>query len=239
MEICNKNLCTGCMACADKCKKGAITFLKNYDGFLYPYVDSEKCNNCGLCKKVCPANIDLNKQICKNSEISPEVYLVQANDYERQKSSSGAFSAILARNFIDDNHYVAGCVYNNCSVKHVITNNASDLEYIRGSKYVQSDMAGCYLEVQKLLKQGNKVLFTGLPCHVAALKSFLVKNYDNLMTVDLICHGVCSNDLLQNIVARELQIKGHLSNKEIAEVEITNILFRNKSIKDFTFSVFL
>lgn len=238
MDICKQELCTGCMACADKCKKGAITFIKNYDGFLYPHIDLDKCNNCGLCKKVCPANHSLNKQVCDSLSFPPEVYLIQANDSERQKSSSGAFCAILAKSFINDDHYVAGCVFNNGSIKHIITNNMSDLEHIRGSKYVQSNMAGCYLEVQSLLKHGEKVLFTGLPCHVAALKSFLVKNYDNLTTVDLICHGVCSKDLLLNVVKRELLAKGHLSNDEVARTEVTNILFRNKNIADHTFSIF-
>lgn len=237
MEICNKDSCTGCMACADKCKKGAITFIKSYDGFLYPYVDSEKCNNCGLCKKVCPANLNLNKQTCESSDFSPEVYLLQANDSERQKSSSGAFCATLARSFIENHGFVAGCVCNNTSIEHIVSDDLSDIERMRGSKYVQSNMSGNYLKIQNLLKHGKKVLFTGLPCQVAALKSFLGKHYDNLVTVDLICHGVCSEDLLQTILRRELKLKANLSEGQLSLTKIINVVFRDKSITNFDFTI--
>lgn len=117
MDICQEpDLCTGCMACADKCKRGAISFYRDYDGFLYPKIDPDKCNNCGLCQKQCHVNVTLAQGLKPNaissneSEVEPEVYLVQASEEERMKSSSGGFCAALAQCFVANHSYVVGCV---------------------------------------------------------------------------------------------------------------------------------
>lgn len=239
MDICkNQDFCTGCMACADKCKKGAIEFYRSYDGFLYPKINPDKCNNCGLCQKTCPANTRLDGQQKAPMELTPKVYFVQADDYERKKSSSGGFCSILAKSFIDAGNYVVGCAFDKGNAVHIIATNESELDKLRGSKYIQSSLSGCYLKVQFLLKQEQKVLFIGLPCQVAALKSFLGKAYANLVTVDLICHGVCSDDLLHKVIKTELVNKTQLTPEQIDAINITNVIFRDKSISDLTFTAF-
>ncbi|HIV54716.1 MAG TPA: polysaccharide pyruvyl transferase family protein [Candidatus Anaerobiospirillum stercoravium] len=241
MDICqDPDLCTGCMACADKCKRGAISFYRDYEGFLYPKIDPDKCNNCGLCQKQCHVNVALAQELkpkatsSNESEVEPEVYLVQASEEERMKSSSGGFCAALAQRFVANHSYVVGCVSSGTSAEHIVTAEQAELARMRGSKYIQSSLEGVYLKVQNLLKQGNKVLFTGLPCQVAALKAFLVKNYDNLTTVDLICHGVCSDELLRKVVVRELK---QCAQVDVDNIDIADVIFRDKNIDDLTITI--
>lgn len=241
MDICqDPDLCTSCMACADKCKRGAISFYRDYEGFLYPKIDPDKCNNCGLCQKQCHVNVALAQELkpkatsSNESEVEPEVYLVQASEEERMKSSSGGFCAALAQRFVANHSYVVGCVSSGTSAEHIVTAEQAELARMRGSKYIQSSLEGVYLKVQNLLKQGNKVLFTGVPCQVAALKSFLVKNYDNLTTVDLICHGVCSDELLRKVVVRELK---QCAQVDVDNIDIADVIFRDKNIDDLTITI--
>ena len=185
----DKALCTGCGACVNKCGLNAIEMKPNERGFLYPSIDEEKCIDCGACYKVCP----VEKKAEKNSH--PEAYAVWADDQIRMKSSSGGLFTLLARAIFDQGGVVCGARYSDdyLSVFHSFAKNESELEALRGSKYVQSDIGSAYSKTKEYLAGGKAVLFSGTPCQVAGLYNYLGKSYDNLYTVDVVCHGVPSN----------------------------------------------
>lgn len=184
-----KNKCFGCRACANICPVQAITMQEDDEGFFYPVVDESKCTNCGLCKKTCPS-LQKSETFLHNTK-SPECLAVMADDELRLKSSSGGAFSLIANKILEQGGYVCGVAFDEkAQVKHIIIDNNDDLAKLRGSKYVQSNTNTVYSEIKKLLDNNKKVLFTGTPCQVAGLNTFLKKNYDNLYTVDLICHGV-------------------------------------------------
>ena len=180
--------CTGCGACYSKCPAKAITMVENQEGFLEPLVDKAKCTNCGLCSKICPV---LNPVYRNNN--SPACYAVMASDDIRQESSSGGVFPLLAYHFLEQGGFVAGAVWDSpWSVKHIISDKKADIELMRGSKYLQSTMGNCYKETKDILEAGRSVLFTGTPCQIAGLNAFLQKDYENLYTVEIVCHGTPS-----------------------------------------------
>lgn len=192
IRITNKINCCGCNACGDACHQQAITFKTDIEGFWYPEVDLLKCVDCGLCEKVCP--IIHADELKKNGYDSPKCYAAQNKNLESLfNSTSGSAFAAFAERIYKDNGYVGGAIFNeDYSVRQYISSDKGDLEKLRNTKYVQSNSEGFYLDVEKLLKSGNKVLVCGLPCQIAALKAFLRKDYDNLITIDLICLGINS-----------------------------------------------
>ena len=204
--------CTGCGACVNACPVESIEMSPNQEGFLNPQIDYDKCINCGLCASKCVA---LQPQY-KNSS-NPECFAFWASDEIRAVSSSGGVFTVAAEYIIDNGGYVAGTVYNeDYSVRHTIISDKRDLWKMRGSKYMQSNVGDIYKEVKSLLNDNKPVLFTGLPCHVAALYSYLAnKTYDNLYTIDLVCHGITSQkvfdkfhkDVLKGKKITDLQFK--------------------------------
>lgn len=197
INIINKVDCCGCNACADACAHKALSFQVDNEGFMYPIVDLKKCTDCGLCERVCPIiNIDKLK---KNDFDIPECYAVQNKNLESLfNSTSGSAFAALAERMYKMGGYVGGAIFNDdYSVSQFISADKADLQKLRNSKYVQSDSQGFYKEVRNLLRQGNKVLVCGLPCQIAALRAFLHKDYENLITVDLICLGINSPKILR------------------------------------------
>lgn len=184
--------CCGCNVCEDACPKKAISFVKDGEGFLNPVIDHELCIDCGICDKVCPAiNID---ELKKNDFEKPQCFAAVHKNLEVRfdSTSGGAFSALAKKAYLQK-YYVGGAIWNeDWSVSHFISNNKKDLERLRSSKYIQSDARGFYKQVKELLVAGEKVLLCGTPCQIAALKAYLKKDYENLITVDFICNYVNS-----------------------------------------------
>ena len=189
IEIKDKELCSGCTACKNACPKDAIEMVRDEEGFLYPRVNKEKCINCGLCKKTCPI---LNKE--KNKQFKQKGYIFQYKDdtIRKQSTSGGAFTAI-ADYIIENNGVVFGVGFDEkFKVKHQKAITKQELEKFRNSKYVQSNPDKTFKEVEKLLKENKFVCYSGTACQIEGLLSYLGKNYDNLITVDVICRAVPS-----------------------------------------------
>ncbi len=219
--------CCGCTACYAICPKGAITMQEDGEGFKYPAIDKSKCIDCGLCCKVCP----LDKKL--ENVITPAVsFACTAKDekFAKQSSSGGVFP-LLTNMFAEQQAVIYGAAFdNNWKVKHIRVNDIDELKKLYTSKYVQSDMGNAFRQVKGDLDNGKKVLFAGTPCQVAGLKSYLQKDYLNLLTVDFICHGVPSPLVWQQYVDT---LKKKLNSK------ITEISFRDKKDgwKSFNFKL--
>ena len=214
IELNDKKECCGCHACASVCAHRAITMQADAEGFLYPVIDRDRCADCGLCEQVCPV-------IHQASSTQPlKVYAARSCDDDlRRQSSSGGIFTLLAEAVIREGGVVFGAKFNEeWNVIHAWTETIDGLAAFRGSKYVQSIIGNAYREAKEFLRQGRKVLFTGTPCQVAGLKGYLHKDYDNLLMVDVVCHGVPSPLVWQKFLD-EMRAKG----------EITEISFRDKT----------
>lgn len=188
INITDKHNCCGCAACVQICSKHCISFDEDEQGFRYPLVNKDLCIDCGLCEKVCPVlnQGDQKKPLAVYAAINPE-------DDIRSKSSSGGIFSLLAESVLNEGGVIFGARFDeNWDVKHDYTETKEGLETFRGSKYVQSRMGESYVQVREFLKSGRKVLFSGTSCQVAGLRKFLRKEYDNLLLVDVVCHGVPS-----------------------------------------------
>ncbi len=184
-----KNMCTGCSACANICPVKCIAMKPDRYGFLYPEVDETKCIKCGLCQRHCHTFLEK-----KEDSGSPSLYSFVHPEKEvlLHSSSGGAFRAIADR-IISQGGYVCAAIYDeNWIVRHVISNKPEDILKMQSSKYSQSDLGNVFEEIKKLLTEHKKVLFAGTPCQVLGLKSFLGKKYPELFLLDLICHSVPS-----------------------------------------------
>ena len=180
--------CTGCGACVQRCPKRCISWTEREFGFRYPQIDKDACVNCGLCEKVCP--------IDKALEVSAEqkAYAAVHKDDEvlAKSTSGGAFTAIADAVFAQGGIVYGAAMLDGMQVKHIRTSGKDDFEGLRSSKYLQSDTGTTYQMVEQDLKQGKTVLYSGTPCQIDGLKNFLGKDYENLYTVDIVCHGVGS-----------------------------------------------
>ena len=193
INIVDKSQCCGCNACIDICHKGAINLEVDIEGFWYPKVDVSKCVHCGLCEKVCP-ELQIDK-LKKNDFFTPAhtIAAINKNMKVRWDSTSGGVFSALAEYMYDQGGYVSGAVYNkDFSVRNFISNNEEDIESLRSSNYLQSNAKVLYREIRTLLKKGEKVLACGTPCQMAALRAYLMEDYENLIIVDFICRGVNS-----------------------------------------------
>ena len=187
--------CCGCRACEQICPMHAIEMVEDGKGFFYPKIDYDVCNKCGLCDDICA--FDENY---KNFGDDPGVYAVKNKDEAvRSTSTSGGMFVAISDKILEDGGAVYGAGYKDrLYVCHKRAETKQQRDEFKGSKYVQSDIGNSFTLVKKDLDNGLKVLFTGTPCQVSALKSFLRRDYDNLITVDFVCHGTPGNKLWQD-----------------------------------------
>ncbi|MBO6294020.1 MAG: Coenzyme F420 hydrogenase/dehydrogenase, beta subunit C-terminal domain [Selenomonas sp.] len=193
MQVAEAGNCTGCSACASVCPKNAITIRENQNGFLQPEIDEEKCVNCGICLTKCISE----HPVYKNSP-RPACFAMMANDETRKISSSGGMFSVAAEYVLEKGGYVCGAAYrDDFTVEHILISDKAELSRLRGSKYMQSHMGHIYEDIKALLEEGKMVLFTGMPCQTAGLYASLGKDYENLYTIDLFCHGITSSKVFQ------------------------------------------
>lgn len=219
INICEKDKCTGCAACMNICAHNAISMTEQgICGYIYPEIDQDKCIDCGLCVKTCPANtpVKFNAPLKAFAAISKD-----HNDL--MTSASGGASSVLVNSVLNKNGIVYGCVQRNYKhISHERIDKIEDAHLLKGSKYVQSYIGYIYRNVKEDLKTGKTVLFTGTPCQIAGLKSYLKKDYDNLILVDLVCHGVPSQKLLAE------DVENLLRDYPYADKEKISVEFRRK-----------
>lgn len=191
ISIEEKSHCSGCHACTNACPKNCIQMISDDEGFWYPQVDNEKCINCGLCENVCPIT---HKWHPDDSRTTTAMAAISLNEEIRLKSSSGGIFTLIAEEMLKRGGVVFGAAFADDfkSVHHIYIDNSEGLERLRGSKYVQSKIGDTYKQAQEFLDNGRMVLFTGTPCQIGGLYSYLRKPYKNLFTQDIICHGVPS-----------------------------------------------
>lgn len=225
MEICEKGLCTGCQLCKTICPKNAIVYKEDLKGFIYPYIDEELCINCGRCVKLCPVNVEFEKNEPK------QILAAFIKDKKiKSNSTSGGIFYALASTIIKQNGVVFGAAFDNVNVIHTYTTNLNDLKKFQGSKYVQSKINDSYKLVKEFLLTGKKVLFSGTPCQIAAIKSYLgKKDYPNLYLIDLVCHGIPNARVFNNYLK---EIERENSNRIIRKV-----VFRKKTPDCYTSSM--
>lgn len=188
INIEDKTNCCGCSACVQRCPKQCISMKEDEQGFLYPIIDTTTCINCGLCEKVCPMLSPLTSK-----EPLRVLAAKNKNEEQRLRSSSGGIFILLAEHFIKQGGVVFGAKFNTkWEVEHCYAETFEELEPLMRSKYVQSKIGSTYKKAEQFLKQGRQVMFVGSSCQIAGLKKFLRKEYNNLLTIDFICHGVPS-----------------------------------------------
>lgn len=241
IHIENKSDCCGCEACIQICPQSCITLENDSEGFLYPHVNTGLCISCGRCDEVCP----VKNQGKKKEPLA--AYAAKNNNVDEQlKSSSGGLYILLAQKTIEEGGVVFGVVFNkDWTVVHQCTEVMAGLYPMMGSKYVQSHIGDSYKTVERLLGQSRTVLFSGTPCQISALRRFLRKDYDNLVTVDVVCHGVPSpgvwrkylkevkNKSRRTKIQFRLPFISHFSERDVLagcdEMNIEGISFREKS----------
>lgn len=195
--------CSGCASCYNICGHGAIKFDKDKNGVSIPVKDLQKCTDCGLCDKVCPI-----EHPDYSNTATPKPFAAYDPE-ERRRSSSGGIFYTIAKHVITKGGIVYGAAFDeNLNLHHYGVEKLEDLEKLRGSKYVQSDIGDSFREIRKHLRKGRLIYFVGTPCQVAGLKAFLMRDYDNLITSDLVCHGVPNQQLFKKHLSYLKSLEG-------------------------------
>lgn len=190
-KVCDLNKCTGCFACANACPVGAIQMLPGKIGHLFPTI-LDKCIECNKCIKTCPVNNPVELQ----KPIKTLAFWIK-DDEEHQTSTSGGAAACFTNYILEEGGTVYGCAsLSHGVIEHIRIDKKEDAFKLKGSKYVHSHINNTYQLIKADLKSGKKVLFIGLPCQVAGLKRYIGKENANLFAIDLICHGVPSQQVL-------------------------------------------
>lgn len=216
MEICSKEICTGCGLCQNICPYNAIIMQEDKHGFIFPSINENLCHNCGLCQNRCPSNA----KVTRDSTVKKVYAAWNINKRVRRNSTSGGVFSLMAQKILQKDGIVVGVKWtDNFEAAHCVVDCESDIHLLNGSKYVQSQTYNIYQTVKKYLQEGRVVLFSGTPCQNHALRSFLNKDYDNLFQIDVVCHGVPSKAMLQR----------HLKEINTNKRKITNICLRFKN----------
>lgn len=229
--------CCGCGACHEACPKSAITMKTDEYGYVYASIDNELCVDCGKCKSVCPAIVNNN-----DKGFEKKAYAGTSLDESTKKSASGGIFALFAKKVLSEGGVVFGTEMNESFDVQVIgIESEEELPKLQGSKYVQSNMLPAFKQIKEALKE-KKVLFCGTPCQVSALKNYIGKENENLILVDLVCHGVPNNQMFKDeIVSLQKKYKGNLSkyifrDKDYGHNVIGNLQFKNKNSKKALYS---
>lgn len=197
IEVCHKEKCSGCGACVNVCAHAAISWSTDEEGFNYPVIDQQKCIDCGLCVKKCPNNSDYQP-----IEYEKKVYAAYSYSWQKHGSSGGLFSAIAA-DCLKNGGYVVGAAFDkDFKLSQTVIHDMDDLPKLQGSKYSQSSSYMSFQNVKSLLREGKRVFYCGTPCQIAGLLNFIPKRLqENLLTADLVCHGVPSQRAFDKVVA--------------------------------------
>jgi coenzyme F420-reducing hydrogenase beta subunit len=245
--------CCGCGSCYNACPVNAISMKPNAEGFLMPIIDNDKCINCSKCDKVCPylnTKVDYSKFSLDDFK-GLNTYLYYSQKKERIDSASGGFVFDLSLLVSQKGGLVCGCVWNEkLEATHIISNELKDLKRMQSSKYVQSNLKNCFIEIKKQLKNGNTVLFCGTPCQTASLKQFLGNNptNENLISVSIMCHGVPSPLIWEKYkYCLEKKLQGKLINvnmrdkkeKGYAQSHVCYQYIKEGAIKTLTWPTYL
>ena len=209
--------CVGCGACANACPKNCLIMVADKDGFLHPEIQKDICVNCGTCEKACPI-VDKNS---KDEEPVPVYAVYSKDDNVRISSSSGGLFYTIAKHIIENGGIVYGAAFDeNLYLSHKGVYSAEDLYLLQGSKYIQSDTRLCFREVKKHLAANRPVLFCGTPCQVEGLLCYLKKPYENLYTIDFICHGIPSPKVWEEYIKYQ---------EKVFSAKACAVSFRDKS----------
>ncbi len=217
IELINSEQCVLCKACSNACPTEAIQFDIPVCGGLYPSINRDKCLACGKCVKACP----INKERAFNS--LKTTFAVRTKDLlNLEAASSGGVFFELAKSILDKGGFVCGAVFSDdFSVEHILSNNLDDIKNMRGSKYVESNIGTCYKQIKVLLDNGAILLFSGTPCQVAGLRSYLGRDYEKLYLMDFICHGIPH----ERVWLDYLQLK----ESEVG-AKVSSVAFRSKKL---------
>jgi coenzyme F420-reducing hydrogenase beta subunit len=241
--------CCGCGGCQQICPLDCITMTLLDDGFLYPVIDEENCVHCGKCVKVCP--IHQSEKPLQDYQLLVCYYGWHKNESTRMKSTSGGtFSAIAELVLENSNSCVYGALYDdNWTVRHWGINSLIGLDRLRQSKYVQSDLGSCYSEIQERLNRHEHVLFCGTPCQVDGLRLFLGKEYEKLLLVDFVCHGVTSPAMFEAYIrylekkqgsrVRMFRFRDKVTKGSMSSLGYTTIVFENSRTKSSECNLYL
>lgn len=226
-ELANNNQCCGCGACENICPQNCIKMLWDNEGFSFPVIDGDKCIGCGLCQRSCPVLKVDNNSLCA---VNTAYAAFTKDERLRLESSSGGIFSELAKQVIQKGGVVFGCAMTDDCKKahHIMAEKIEDFKHLRGSKYIQSEIGLTYRKAKDYLNNGRYVLYSGTPCQIAGLKAYLGNvTYDNLLTVDVICHGTSSTKVWNKYLIL-------LENKSDTEY----VSFRDKSCGWKTYNLF-
>ena len=215
IQLASTDTCTGCAACASVCPTGSISMKEDREGFLQPHIDTKTCIGCNKCEKTCPI---LNPLEIPTGFETQAYAAINKDEDVRMRSSSGGMFHALAKWTIEQGGVVFGARFNDqWEVVHDYTETIEGIEPFMRSKYVQSRIGDTFNQAKQFLDSGRQVLFVGTPCQIGGLKAYLKKDYDNLLSVDFICHGVPSPSIWKSYLREEFDIKS-----------INEICFRDK-----------